>query len=249
MGKTGWKLPMLWICLLSLLNAGFDGPPAQKNRAYYEARGEIVWEVPTDEKVIALTFDDGPDPQNTPKILDLLKHYDAKATFFTLGSRVMRFPDIARRAVAEGHELSNHTYSHLYYRKGMDRQRYFDDVRKAQQAIAQVTGKIPHLFRPPGGYYNDSVVEAAKQVNALVVLWSWHQDTRDWRSPGVQAIVNKVLNNARNGDIVLFHDHLDGKSQTVEALKQILPELKARGYRFITVSDLLSRGKFQQVHN
>jgi peptidoglycan/xylan/chitin deacetylase (PgdA/CDA1 family) len=131
----------------------------------------------------------------------------------------------------------------------MDRQRYFDDVRKAQQAIAQVTGKIPHLFRPPGGYYNDSVVEAAKQVNALVVLWSWHQDTRDWRSPGVQAIVNKVLNNARNGDIVLFHDHLDGKSQTVEALKQILPELKARGYRFITVSDLLSRGKFQQVHN
>jgi len=218
--------------------------PVKKDRKYYEARGDIVWEVKTDEKMIALTFDDGPNPRITPLILDLLKQYDAKATFFTLGSRVQQFPELARRVVAEGHELSNHTYNHLYFRSGLDEARYLDDILKAQQVIRQTTGQLPRLFRPPGGYYNDAVVHAAKLAGInQVVIWSWHQDTKDWRNPGVDKIVSKVLNNARNGDIVLMHDHAERTSQTVEALKTILPELKQRGFRMVTVSELLSYGK------
>lgn len=211
-----------------------------KGRNYYESRGDIVWDVPTERKMIALTFDDGPDPRYTPVILDLLRKYDAKATFFVIGKRIANYPDIVRREVKEGHELANHTYSHTYFSSAYSTDKIIKEIEQAHDLIVRTTGYKPQLFRPPGGYYNDSIIEAAKKKGYLVVLWSWHQDTKDWRSPGVKQIVNKVLNNARNGDIILFHDHVEGKSNTVEALKVILPELKKRGYSFVTVSELIS---------
>ncbi len=221
--------------------------PQNKNREYYEARGDIVWEVPSDEKIIALTFDDGPDPADTPAILDLLKQYEAKATFFVVGKRVEMYPELAKREIVEGHEIANHTYSHSYFRKRMGGEKIKNEILKAEQAIFTTTGEKPHLFRPPGGYYSENVVDASKKNGYLVVMWSWHQDTEDWNKPGVNKIVNKVLKNARNGDIVLFHDYVEGKSQTLEALKQVLPELKERGYRFVTVSELLTFRKSTTV--
>ncbi|SDE14957.1 polysaccharide deacetylase family sporulation protein PdaB [Paenibacillus sp. UNCCL117] len=217
------------------------------SRSYYEERGEVVWEVPSDEKIIALTFDDGPDEKDTPAILDLLKQYEARATFFVVGKRVEEFPELVKREVDEGHEIANHTYSHTYFRKKMPDTRIEEQLMKAEHVIENATGKKTKLFRPPGGYYSENVVRAAKKSGYLVVMWSWHQDTEDWDTPGVGKIVNKVLNNARNGDIVLFHDHVEGRTQTIEALKQILPELKARGYRFVTVSELLTFRKSTTV--
>ncbi len=210
----------------------------KKDRKYYEARGEVVWEVPTQQKVMALTFDDGPNPNYTPQILQLLKQYKARATFFLVGSRVKSYPDIARRAAQEGHELANHTFRHPYMKR-LSAEGIREEILKTQQMITDATGQKPHLFRPPGGYYNDRVVNTAKQEGFLVVMWSWHQDTRDWTDPGVRRIVNKVLKNARPGDIVLFHDHGGDRQQTVNALKEILPELKRQGYKFVTVSELL----------
>nr|WP_240041247.1 polysaccharide deacetylase family protein [Paenibacillus ginsengarvi] len=227
-----------------------DSAPAKKGREYYEERGEIVWEVPTDQKVIALTFDDGPDPVDTPAILELLKQYEAKATFFVVGQRVDKYPDIAKREIAEGHEIANHTFSHQYMnRNRLSAARIEEEITKTEASIFKATGKKPHLFRPPGGYYNEQVVGASKRTGYKVVMWSWHQDTEDWSTPGVKKIVNKVLGNARNGDIVLFHDYVEGKSQTVEALKQILPDLKKRGFTFVTVSELLSHRKAATVEN
>ncbi|WP_253298091.1 polysaccharide deacetylase family protein [Paenibacillus sp. MSJ-34] len=217
-----------------------DAIKPHKGRNYYESRGDIVWDVPTDRKMIALTFDDGPDPRYTPDILDLLRKYDAKATFFVIGKRIGNYPDIVRREVKEGHELANHTYSHTYFSGSYSVDKIKKEIEQAHDLIVRTTGYKPQLFRPPGGYYNDSIIEAAKKQGYLVVLWSWHQDTKDWRSPGVNQIVNKVLRNARNGDIILFHDHVEGKSNTVEALKIILPALKKRGYSFVTVSELIS---------
>lgn len=219
----------------------------EKDREYYETRGEIVWEVPTDSKVIALTFDDGPDPTYTPQIAELLKQYNAKATFFVVGSRVSQFPEIARQLSQAQHELANHTYSHPDMRR-ISSAKLKEEVIKTQETIFQTTGVNPQLFRPPGGYYSESVVNIAKQAGELVVMWSWHQDTRDWSDPGVKRIVNKVLTNARNGDIVLFHDYGGNRKQTVQALEQILPELHRRGYEFVTVSDLMKRyGKTKKV--
>ncbi|MFU1797599.1 polysaccharide deacetylase family protein [Paenibacillus azoreducens] len=218
--------------------AAAAAPSGNRGREYYEQRGDVIWEVPNKEKVIALTFDDGPDPQETTHILDLLKQYDAKATFFVVGKQVEKYPEVARREVAEGHELGNHTYDHAYFNRGSSAETIANQLRRTQEAIFKATGKRSYLFRPPGGFYSDRMIETSKKEGYLVVMWSWHQDTRDWNRPGVGKIVKKVLGNARNGDIVLMHDHVEGKSQTIDALKKILPELKKRGFRFVTVSEL-----------
>ncbi len=210
-----------------------------KDRSYYEERGDIVWEVPMEEKYIALTFDDGPDPQQTTKIMEVLKQYEAKATFFLVGDRVERFPEIVRQELQEGHEIANHSFRHPSFHS-LSVDTLENELVKTQEAIHRATGQEPVLFRPPGGYYNDTIIHLSKEHHLQMVLWSWHQDTNDWRSPGVQRIVNKVLNNARNGDIVLMHDFVHNSNQTSEALKIILPELKKRGYSFVTISELIS---------
>lgn len=222
-----------------------DAP--RKGRAYYEQRGGVVWEVPTAEKVIALTFDDGPDAEDTAQILDLLKLYEAKATFFLVGNKVERFPELVKREVAEGHELANHTYNHTYFKRNGSISKLKQDIQRAEEVIYAASGQKCRLFRPPGGFYNDKLIQMAMNERYTVVMWSWHQDTRDWDTPGVDKIISKVLGNARSGDIVLFHDYVEGKSQTVDALKEILPELKKRGYRFVTVSELLSCGRMKPV--
>lgn len=237
------------LCASSLLLCSpvIAGP--KKGRDYYESRGEVVWEVPTNEKVIALTFDDGPHEKDTALILDLLKQYNAKATFFVVGNKVERFPELVRREIAEGHELANHTYSHAYFGRNLSVNKFAKDLERAEDVIYAAGGKHCHLFRPPGGFYSDKLVETAKGNGYTVVMWSWHQDTKDWATPGVQKIVDRVLRNPRNGDIVLFHDYVEGKSQTVQAMEMILPELQKRGFRFVTVSELLTYSKLKPVRN
>nr|WP_240762726.1 polysaccharide deacetylase family protein [Paenibacillus thalictri] len=215
----------------------------KKNRSDYEAQGEVVWEVPTREKVIALTFDDGPDPDHTPAILDLLKQYDAKATFFVVGNKVDRSPEITKRELDEGHELANHTYSHMYFSNRVAASKMKNDILKAEDAIYKATGQRCRLFRPPGGFYNENLISIAKEHGYLVVMWSWSKDSKDWRLPGVSKIVSKVLSNTQNGEIVLFHDYAERQTQTLDALKIILPKLKEEGFRFITVSELLTYRK------
>ncbi|KJK31804.1 polysaccharide deacetylase family protein [Paenibacillus polymyxa] len=229
-------------CPIPYTNAqdtSYASPAPTKGRAYYEERGDIVWEVPTHRKLIALTFDDGPDESNTPAILDLLQKYDAKATFFVVGSRVEKLPHLVKREREEGHEVGNHTFLHSSFQY-ISRNKALSELNQGQASIVQATGAGTHLFRPPGGSYNDTLVKLSKEKGLKIILWSWHQDTLDWRKPGVHRIAGKVLRNARNGDIVLMHDYVHQSTQTVDALKIILPELKRRGYSFVTVSELLS---------
>lgn len=215
-------------------------PVAQfKDRRYYEERGDIVWEVPTDQKYIALTFDDGPDPHQTVEILKILDKHQAKATFFLIGDRVEEHPEIVRQELKLGHEIANHSFTHPSFR-GIPVSRMEKELTRTQEAIFKATGQQPTLFRPPGGYYNDRIISLSKQHHLQMVLWSWHQDTKDWQSPGVNKIVSKVLDKTRNGDIVLMHDFVHNSTQTLKALEIILPELKKRGYTFVTVSELLS---------
>lgn len=248
MHRSKVKVLVLSSCMLLAFGSAIAAAPSKgKGRQYYEKRGEVVWEVPTEEKVIALTFDDGPDPEDTPYILDLLKEYDVKATFFIIGNKAERYPDLVKREADEGHELANHTYRHLYFSNKVSERQFKEELSKTQEAIFKASGLRPHLFRPPGGYYNDTLVRIAKKEGFKVVMWSWHQNTNDWNTPGVGKITSTVLNNARNGDIVLFHDYVEGKTQTIPALKQILPELRDRGYRFVTISELLTYSKHTPV--
>ncbi|UVI31874.1 polysaccharide deacetylase family protein [Paenibacillus spongiae] len=228
------------ICLSVLLMASdANGAPLKKDRFYYEKKGEMIWEVQTDQKMIALTFDDGPDRRQTNEILDLLERYDAKSTFFVVGKRVAQYPDVVRRVVAEGHEVANHTYNHVYFQLPASEELVREEIERTEKEIIQATGRKSALFRPPGGTYDDHIVQISNRMGLMPVMWSWHQDTRDWSRPGTRKIINKVLQNARNGDIVLFHDHVRGNSQTIPALEVILPELKERGFRLVTVSELI----------
>lgn len=233
----GYRWLITGICVTLMLAITVLPAQAKKSRYYFEERGEVVWEVRTDQKVIALTFDDGPNPKYTPQILDILKENNAKATFFVIGSRAQKYPALVQREVQEGHELANHTQTHPI--KTLSTDDLQREVTEAQQAIFEASGVAPHVFRPPGGLYNEAVVKASKEAGCQVVMWTWSQDTRDWSQPGAKKIADNVLSNARNGDIVLLHDHGKDRSQTVEALKQIVPELKQQGYRFVTVSELL----------
>lgn len=236
-----YRLGILFVscCIAAQFLSSFDRVAAEHHgRYYYEARGEVVWEVPTDKKVIALTFDDGPNPEFTPQILDILKKHHAKATFFVIGSRIEQYPELAQREVEEGHELANHSYRHPGMTK-ISPEQLREEIEHAQKVIVDATGQIPRAFRPPGGVYNDKVVNTARQAGYMVVMWTWNQDTRDWSRPGVKKIVDRVLSNAHNGSIVLFHDHGGDRSQTVTALAEILPELEKQGYQFVTVSELL----------
>lgn len=245
-----WKAAMALCCIMLMMPPAAGASPAAgaKERKYYETRGEIVWEVPTQEKVIALTFDDGPSPEDTPDILKLLAEYDAKATFFIIGKHAERYPDIVRQEVEAGHELANHTFNHPFFNNRSSLDAMKKEIEQTEEILTRITGQKPALFRPPGGYYSDRLIDAARAFHYQVVLWSWHQDTEDWKRPGIHKIVNKVLRNARNGDIILFHDFVGGKSQTVPALQQILPELKQRGFRFVTVSELIGYDQVPHVN-
>ncbi len=226
-----------------MLNQNQEAPLINKNRYYYEKRGDIVWEVPNSEQIIALTFDDGPDPEDTPFILDLLAQYHVKATFFVVGKKVDMYPELAKREVLEGHEIANHTYNHMYINKRMSEASIYKEILKAEQSIYNTTGFKPTLFRPPGGFYSENAIYVLQKAGYKMIMWSWHQDSKDWNRPGVARIVSSVVQKTRNGDIVLLHDYVEGKTQTIEALKQILPQLIAKGYRFVTVSELLGYRK------
>lgn len=210
------------------------------DRQFYEKRGDIVWEVPTDKKWIALTFDDGPNETYTPEVLDVLKKYHAKATFFLIGEHMLEYPDLVKREVSEGHEIENHTFSHTILPR-LSNQAFIDDVKKANKMIENYQPTSVKLFRPPGGAtnLNKSIIETLRNNHYEIVLWSWHQDTKDWRRPAAQKIVNHIIKNAHNGDIVILHDSGGDRSQTVKALKQILPKLEEEGFEFVTVSKLL----------
>ncbi|MFC6600240.1 bifunctional polysaccharide deacetylase/glycosyltransferase family 2 protein [Kitasatospora paranensis] len=190
---------------------------------------------------IALTFDDGPDPRWTPQILAVLHRHGVHATFFTVGTQVAAEPDLARRIVAEGHQIGIHTFTHADLSTAAPWRRSLE-LREAQSAVAGATGVTTALLRPPYSSGNDALTDAgwdavrqAGREGYLTVLTT--QDTEDWRRPGVASIVAAGTPKGRDGQIVLMHDAGGDRSQTVAALDILLSRLQAAGWHFATVSD------------
>lgn len=189
---------------------------------------------------IAITFDDGPHPKETDKILDILQKYNAKATFFVVGKHVNWYTDSVVRASEEGHEIGNHTYNHPDI-STLSQDQIKTEIKNCEEIILQKTGKKPTLFRPPFGNYNqNSLSELSKSMGYTVVLWSG-VDAKDWRNPPAEEISNKIIKNVKPGDIILLHDY--GTENTVKALDTILSTLTQKGYKFVTVSELLDKNK------
>ena len=187
---------------------------------------------------IALSFDDGPHPKTTDKILDVLAKYGIKATFFVVGENVEYYSSAAIRAVREGHEIGNHTYTHPHIAK-LDRASLDLEVAKCQEAVKRVLGYEMHLFRPPEGVVDEVVKVMAGEQNYSVILW--RIDTRDWAGTSCSDICANVSKNIRSGDIILMHDYVSKGCHTVEALEKMIPMLLERGYNFVTVGELIGK--------
>lgn len=207
-------------------------------RDYWEGSKDIIWRVSTKEKMIALTFDDGPSPTFTPKIMDILKKNNAHGTFFVIAHEVEKYPDIVRRMVYEGNEVANHTYNHKYLNR-ISRNDFRAELNLAESVIKQASGLKPKLFRPPGGYYNKDIVEVSKEQGYKVIIWSWEQQSGDWANPGTETIIKRVLKNAASGNIIVFHDRGGDRYQTVRALQPVIDGLKTKGFKLVTVSEML----------
>jgi peptidoglycan/xylan/chitin deacetylase (PgdA/CDA1 family) len=193
------------------------------------------------EPLVALTFDDGPS-RYTPRILDILDKYDVKATFFAIGKNVERYPDIACRIVSEGHVIGNHTYSHPFWAPMETPGRIKSEVDQAEAAIQKTTGVSTNLFRPPHGWRSPWMAQMLKKNNYTVVTWTVSPD--DWSGIGSDVVSKRVLAKTHSGAIILLHDGLETKDNfqkdnTIQALPVIISELKNRGYRFVTVPQLI----------
>lgn len=201
-----------------------------RSREEYEQTGHIIWEVKTDQKMISITFDDGPHPVYTPQILDVLANYNAKATFFITGNKADKYPDVLKRIVKEGHEVANHTYNHIYNAK-ISSNTLIKELDLTARTIKRIAGITPSLYRPVGGFYNDTITNTAVKKDYLVIMWSLHQDPKDWTNPGINRITKHVLKSVRPGDIVILHDAGGDRSQTVKALKSIMDYLIKHDYK------------------
>lgn len=193
----------------------------------YDAKKKVPDVIPS-KPMVALTFDDGPGPY-TERLLGYLKKYNARATFFLVGSSVNRYPNAVRKASKMGCEIGNHSYSHPSL-TGLSIQGVQQQISTTNSLVKKITGKNPTLVRPPYGAYSSAVCSA---VGLPVILWN--VDTRDWETRNAQATVNHIKTHVKDGDIILMHDI---HSQTVDAAAQIIPWLQAQGYQLVTVSEL-----------
>ena len=190
--------------------------------------------VHVDGPYIAMTFDDGPSATLTPKLLDLLAIHHIKATFFVIGENVAEHPEIVARAAREGHEIASHSWSHPNLAK-MSQESVRNQLQRTDDAIKSAIGKSPTLLRPPYG----SITEREKRMihdefGYDIILWD--VDPLDWKRPGPAVVRNRILKETRPGSIVLSHDIHPG---TIEAMPSTFDELEAKGFKFVTVSELL----------
>lgn len=188
------------------------------------------------EGKVALSFDDGPHAHYTEEILEILSEFGVKATFFIVGENAEKHPDIVRRTAKEGHEIANHTYTHLFLNR-MSVAKMCLEVTETSDLLEALTGTRPRLFRPPGGSYSDRKVSVLRDMGYTCVLWS--RDSRDWTMPSVSTAVSNALSGVQSGDILLFHDFNRDGSPTPEALRTLIPALREQGLEPVTVSEIL----------
>ncbi len=203
------------------------------------AEVKVYRSVTTDKKQIALTFDDGPHPTLTPRILEILAKYNVPATFFMVGQNVLNYPDAARAVIEAGHEVGNHTFSHPHI-ANLSEKAIFDEIGNCEDALEELCEYRPHLLRTPQGALTPSLERCLLDDDYILVLWSL--DTRDWDNKSTAVVVRAVLENIKAGDIILMHDFIGHNSKTPEALEKIIPILLSQGYEFVTVSALLGVG-------
>ncbi|MFF2855889.1 polysaccharide deacetylase family protein [Peribacillus sp. NPDC058002] len=214
-----------WIYLEQIINAPI--------------KNEMIYMGNPSKKRIALTFDDGPEDIYTPQILEILKQKGVKATFFVIGERAKKYPEQLRQIYKKGHAIGNHTWDHPHLPELTDQQ-FNKNIQSTTAEIEKIIGFKPDLFRPPYGEIEDRQVAMLNKQGYRSIMWT--ADTKDWSGVYAEEILSRVKQDTRPGVIVLQHNyHASGQFETVKALPQIIDELRAQGYEFVTVPTLLGK--------
>jgi peptidoglycan-N-acetylglucosamine deacetylase len=234
-------LRLYFLCVALVATRTLEADPEIPSQTPQKSGGKIPTEqnitfslVHTDGPYIAMTFDDGPSATLTPKLLDLLAARHIKVTFFVIGENVSEHPEIVARAAREGHEIGNHSWSHPNFAK-MSQESVRSQLQRTDDAVKNATGKRPTLMRPPYG----SLTEREKhwihdEFGYQIILWD--VDPYDWKRPGPAVVRNRILKETRPGSIVLSHDIHPG---TIEAMPSTLDALETKGFKFVTVTELI----------
>ena len=191
----------------------------------------------TEQKVVALTFDHSWGNKFTPSILDTLKANNIKVTFFIMGPWAQKYPEVAKRMAADGHEIASHGYRHQNY-GDMSKEWVKEDIEKSHALIKEVTGVDAKLIRPPNGHYSQQSLKTTAELGYQTIIWNI--DSLDWKNPGRDVIVERVIKRLKPGGIILLHAS-DTPVQTADALPILLAKIKEQGYEIVTVSQLLEQ--------
>ncbi len=216
------------------------------SNSYGEIRGSI-WRGDRERKVVALTFDDGPKPEFSNKILDILDRYGVRATFFVVGEEAKMHGDIVFRMDDSGHEVGNHSHTSQSGRV-LSEKEFIEQIRMTNDVIYEILKKHPKYFRPPGGWYNAAVHREINNMGMKIVNWTINANDyveereefdvgEDWDRQAKE-LVMRILSGVEGGSIILFHN---GSPQTVRALPSIIEGLKEKGFGFVTISELISK--------
>jgi len=186
-------------------------------------------------KEIAFTFDDGPHPNFTPRLLAVLRLCNVKATFFVVGEMAAKYPAYILDELADGHLVGNHTFHHVNLKK-LSQEDVAIEIKACDEVLKDITGQSAHLFRPPGGDYSTKVTRVARALGYTTVLWT--DDPADYAKPGCQAIKARLYRKLTNGGIILLHD---GIEQTLTILPELIADLRSKGYRIVSLEDMLKK--------
>ncbi len=221
-----------------LSGRGRDPRPLQRHPTHPSVQGQSVeieiYHGDPGRRTVAITFDDGPFPIYTPLLLDTLERLGMKATFFLVGQQVEEYPYFAEAIARAGHEVANHTFHHVNLTH-LPAQEVLKEIKDAQETITVITGQVPRYFRPPGGDYNDTVLETAHRVGLVTVFWT--ANSADYTNPQPAALEARVLARVSSGGIMLFHQ---GIVVTLQILPRLTEILRSRGYLITAVGDLLA---------
>lgn len=221
------------ILLLLLLPLGIPVLIPEMGLAYSGVTSQLIGS----EKIVALTYDDGPHPIYTPQILDILDQYQAKATFFMIGSRMEEYPDIVKEVSARGHLIANHTYTHPYNLRTLSAKELKWEIDQCQLSMQRIAGQNTYLFRPPRGILNSQIIKILQKKGYTIVLWGIC--THNYKAPTPEMMAARVINDAHPGLIVLLHDgRTDFRWKEVVATRLIVENLSQQGYHFVTLEEL-----------
>lgn len=229
------------IVIVFVLITGISGF-AKNSKAFFPRIGLKKAEVR--EKIVALTFDDGPDERFTPKVLEILKENDIKATFFVVGEGVKKNPEILRQIHENGHEIENHTMTHPYLEK-LTKQEVENEIDGCSKEIEKIIGKKPKYFRTPRGNASPDIMSVMKKEKYQMIFWTICLEHKASKTPLTMA--KRVIQKRKPGIIILTHDGRLDRSKSLAALPELIKGYKEKGYRFVTIEEMLKIQNHEKI--